>query len=97
MTLPRGAFTAIIVSTRSTYTFTPNLSVSSLTQWDNDSRNVGSNVRFNYIPKPGANFYIVYTEADQVGARLQPRNRSLIVKLNYIFDLSFRIRSPHPR
>ena len=86
MMLPRGAFTAVIVSTRSTYTFTPNLSVSSLTQWDNDSRNLVANVRFNYIPKPGADFYVVYTEADQVSARLSPRNRSLIVKLNYILD-----------
>jgi len=84
--LPGGAFTATIVSTRVTYTFTPNVSVRSLTQWDSDSRNVVSNVRFNYIPKPGADFYIVYTEADQTSAKLVPRNRSLIVKLNYILD-----------
>lgn len=84
--LPRGAFTATIVSTWATVTLTPNLSVGSLTQWDDASRTVASNARLNYIPKPGADFYVVYTEADQLSARLLPRNRSIIVKLNYILD-----------
>ena len=84
--LPGGQFTTAIYSTRTTYTFTPNLSLSSLTQWDSDSRRIVTNVRANYIPKPGADFYVVYTEADQVLGRVVPQNRSLIAKLNYIVD-----------
>jgi hypothetical protein len=84
--LPGGQFTTAIYSTRTTYTFTPNLSLSSLTQWDSDSRRIVTNVRANYIPKPGADFYVVYTEADQVLGRIVPQNRSLIAKLNYIVD-----------
>ena len=84
--LPRGRFTTTIYSTRTTYTVTPNLSLSSLAQWDSDSRRIVTNVRVNYIPKPGADFYVVYTEADQVLGRLVPQNRSLIAKLNYILD-----------
>ena len=52
-------------ATRTTFTFTPDLSLSSLSQWDSDSRRVVTNLRVNYIPKPGADFYVVYTEADQ--------------------------------
>ena len=86
VTLPRGRFTTTIYSTRTTYTVTPNLSLSSLAQWDSDSGRIVTNVRVNYIPKPGADFYVVYTEADQVLGRLVPQNRSLIAKLNYILD-----------
>ena len=84
--LPRGAFTTTIASTRTTYTATPNMSISTLIQWDSDSRVAVTNLRFNFIPKPGTDLYVVYTEADQVAGRLVPRNRSLIAKLNYIFD-----------
>ena len=84
--LPRGAFTTTIVSTSVTYSFTPDLSVNTLVQWDSDSGTALANVRLNYIPKPGADFYLVYTEADRVAGRVVPRNRSLIVKLNYILD-----------
>lgn len=84
--LPRGGFTTTIYSTRTTFTFTPNLSLSSLSQWDSDSRRLVTNLRVNYIPKPGADFYVVYTEADQLSGRFVPQNRSLIAKLNYILD-----------
>ncbi|MBY0493363.1 MAG: carbohydrate binding family 9 domain-containing protein [Cyanobacteria bacterium] len=86
VTLPAGRFTTAIYSTRTTYTFTPNLSLSSLTQWDSDSRRIVSNVRLSYIPKPGADLFVVYTEADQLLGRIVPQNRSLIAKLNYILD-----------
>ncbi len=86
VSLPPGGFAASIASTRVTYTFTPNLSLSSLMQWDSDSRAVVTNLRFNYIPKPGADVYVVYTEADQLTARVAARNRSIIAKINYILD-----------
>jgi hypothetical protein len=84
--LPGGRFTTAIYSTRTTYTVTPNLSLSSLSQWDSDGRRIVTNVRVNYIPKPGADFHLVCTEADQVLGRVVPQNRSLIAKLNYIVD-----------
>jgi hypothetical protein len=84
--LPGGRFTTTIYSARTTYTFTPNFSLSSLAQWDSDSERIVTNVRVNYIPRPGADFYVVYTEADQVLGRVVPQNRSLIAKVNYILD-----------
>lgn len=86
VTLRAGRFTTTIFSTRTTYTVTPNLSLSSLAQWDSDSQRLVTNLRVNYIPKPGADFYVVYTEADQLLGRVVPQNRSLIAKLNYILD-----------
>ena len=86
ISLPGGVFTATIASSRFTYTVTPNLSMNTLMQWTSEGRTFVGNVRVNYILKPGADFYLVYTEADVTAERWLPRNRSLVAKLSYLLD-----------
>jgi hypothetical protein len=38
-------------------------------------------------PKPGTDFFIAYNELDERAGNLVPKNRSLSVKLNYLFVL----------
>ena len=57
----------------------------SYTQYNHDTQQLASNIRFNWIPKPGSDFFIVYNELDEWGQMFGVRNRSLSVKLNYLF------------
>lgn len=43
--------------------------------------------RYHWIVRPGSEFFIVYNELDDRPDRLAVRNRSLVVKLNYLFSL----------
>ncbi|MGE0041882.1 MAG: DUF5916 domain-containing protein [Vicinamibacterales bacterium] len=85
--LPLGAFTTHLVSTRLQTAFSNSLALLTLVQYNRDTRQFASNVRFNWIPKPGTDFFIVYNETDDTRGAWLPRNRSLSVKLNYLFAL----------
>ncbi|MGE3277272.1 MAG: DUF5916 domain-containing protein [Vicinamibacterales bacterium] len=85
--LPQGTFTTHLLSTRLQTAFSNSLAVLTLVQYNRDTRQFASNVRFNWIPKPGTDFFIVYNETDETRGAWMPRNRSLSVKLNYLFAL----------
>jgi hypothetical protein len=54
--LPEGNFTARILTTDVSYSTSPFLSISSLIQYDNRSRNLGLQSRVPYTLKPGSDF-----------------------------------------
>lgn len=87
VTLPAGAWTSQLVSSRVTVALRNDLSILSLLQYNRDTRQVSSNMRFNWIPKPGTNFFIVYNELDTDRPQFGPLNRSIAIKLNYLFAL----------
>lgn len=58
-----------------------------LLQYNPDTRQLSTNVRFNWIPKPGSDSFIVYNELDEWRSGFQVRNRSLVVKLTYLVAL----------
>jgi hypothetical protein len=55
-----------------------------LFQYNRDTRLLSTNVRFNWIPRPGSDFFVVYNELDDWGEVFGVRNRSLTVKMNYL-------------
>jgi Domain of unknown function (DUF5916)/Carbohydrate family 9 binding domain-like len=85
--LPGNEFTTHLASARVQIAFTTDLVLMSLFQYNHDSRQLSSNVRFNWIPKPGSDLFVVYNELDDVFGSLGLRNRSLSVKFNYLFAL----------
>ena len=56
-------------------------------QYNHDTGLFSANVRFNWIPKPGTDFFIVYNELDEWNRGLGAKNRSLVMKLVYLFSL----------
>lgn len=84
--LPQGSFTTHLVSSRVQLAFRSDLALLSLVQYNRDTRQLSSNIRFNWIPKPGTDFFIVYNELDGDHGGFHPRNRSLVAKLNYLFS-----------
>ena len=85
--LPEGAFTTHLASSRVQLAFRNDLALFSLFQYNEDTRQLSTNVRFRWIPKPGSDLFVVYNELDDSRMGLRAKNRSLVVKLNYLFAL----------
>ncbi len=86
--LPGGDIDTHLISTRMRVALRNDLVVLGLFQYNNATADFASNVRFNWIPKPGTDLFLVYTELDEwSGDLFFVRNRSLSVKLNYLFRL----------
>ncbi len=84
--LPLASFTTHVLSSRVQFSPRNDLAVLSLVQYNHDTRQLATNLRFNWIPKPGTDVFVVYNETDGTGTGLSPINRSLAVKMNYLFQ-----------
>ena len=85
--LPGGDLDTHLISTRMQLAFRNDLILLGLFQYNNATGDLASNIRFNWIPKPGTDFFLVYTELDEWSDLFFVRNRSLSVKLNYLFRI----------
>ncbi|MCY4628263.1 MAG: DUF5916 domain-containing protein [Acidobacteria bacterium] len=85
--LPGGDLDTHLVSTRMQLAFRNDLILLGLFQYNNTTGDLASNVRVNWIPKPGTDFFLVYTELDEWSDLFYVKNRSLSVKLNYLFRI----------
>ncbi len=80
--LPSGPFTTDLISARVGYLFTTNLFLNTLTQYNSDLHEVSTNVRFNFIYRPLADFFLVYNERRASSGEVL--DRALIAKLTYM-------------
>ena len=87
ITLPQGAFTAKLISSRVTYTFTPRMFFGGLVQYNSGSDELSSNLRFRWEYQPGSELFVVYTDQRDTAMRSVPilENRAFIVKINRLF------------
>ena len=85
--LPAGRWTSHLVSTAAMVPFHANMAILSLFQYNRDTRQFSSNIRFHWIPKPRSDFFIVYNELDTDYPQFAPVNRSIAVKMNYSLTL----------
>jgi hypothetical protein len=85
--LPGSRFTTHLGAARLQIAFRTDLVLMSLLQYNDDTGQLSTNVRFNWIPRPGSDFFVVYNELDDVFGAFGVRNRSLSVKFNYWFGL----------
>jgi hypothetical protein len=86
--LPAGSFTIDLWGPGLDLSFTPDLRVNSILQYNEASGDLGVNLRFHWIYKPGADLFVVYNEnwiAPDLGAR-RSLGRQLIVKINYLWQ-----------
>ena len=84
VTLPNGAFTTQLLGSRILYGFSPRLFLNAFLQYNADTKQVSSNIRFNFTHHPLSDIYIVYNDRrDTTGGQLV--ERALIVKLTNLF------------
>ncbi|MEM0938724.1 MAG: DUF5916 domain-containing protein [Bacteroidota bacterium] len=75
-----------LIGTRFDFTLSNNLFFTSFVQFNTQADNLGHNSRFQWRFKPVSDLFIVYTD-NYITPDFMPRNRSLVVKLNYWLNL----------
>ncbi|HVH26808.1 MAG TPA: DUF5916 domain-containing protein [Vicinamibacterales bacterium] len=85
VSLVDGDFTTNLIGARFLYAFTPRAIFNSFLQYNTDTRQVSSNIRFNWTHHPLSDIYIVYNHAQDTG-RGQTVGRTFIVKVTNLFN-----------
>ena len=81
--LPGVSYVSTLATARVNYSFTTNVFLNALVQYNADTRQVSSNIRFNIIHRPLSDFFFVYNERrdERTNSRM---DRALIAKLTYM-------------
>jgi hypothetical protein len=98
VTLPGGDFVSDLIPIKVNYSFTPLTSLSALIQYNSQTADVSSNIRFALLNRSGTGLFIVYNDQRNTAdfTRIDPETglefpsvigRSFIVKYTYLFDL----------
>ena len=82
---PDGKFVREIWTARANYSFTTNMFVDALAQYDADRDRLNTNVRFNLIHHPLSDLFIVYNEQRFTTAGRPAPGRSITIKLTRMF------------
>ena len=85
VTLPNGEFTTGLVGARFLYGFTPRAFFNAFLQYNADTNQLSSNLRFNFTHRPLSDLYLVYNDRrDTVTGDLL--ERAVILKLTNLFN-----------
>jgi hypothetical protein len=83
ISLPTISYVSNLATARLNYNFNTKTFVNALLQYNTDSHQLSSNIRFNVIHRPLSDFFFVYNEhRDEFTGLLQ--DRSLIAKVTYM-------------
>jgi hypothetical protein len=85
VTLANGSFVTNLFRTRSTYAFTPSLVLHAFIQYNADTSQVSSNIRFNWTHRPLSDLYLVYNDTRDTLTGLT-RERALVLKFTQLFS-----------
>lgn len=94
VSLDEGAFQTSVVSLNASYSFTPRIYVQANVQYNDDSENLGTNVRFGWLDTAGTGLFMVYNDTEHLGRFARtgipagPRQRQLVVKYTRLFDFT---------
>jgi hypothetical protein len=83
--LPNGRFVNAFYTLRSNYSFTTNMFVDALSQYDPGTRQLNANVRFNLIHHPLSDLFIVYNDQRFLADEHPIPGRSLTLKFTQMF------------
>lgn len=84
--LPQGNFVSSVYTFRGNYSFNTRMFVDALTQYDPDTRQFSSNIRFNLIHRPLSDLFIVYNDQRFLTADAPVAGRGLTVKFTQMFS-----------
>ena len=83
--LANGEFTTDLVGARFLYAFNPNTFLNAFFQYNADTQQVSSNIRFNIIHNPLSDFFLVYNDLRDTNNE-QLIQRAIIVKFTNLFN-----------
>ena len=83
--LPNGSFSTSLVGARLLYGFSPRFFLNAFVQYNADTHQVSSNIRFDIIHHPMSDLYLVYNDRrDTLNGQLV--ERAFIIKLTNLFN-----------
>ena len=85
--MPKGKFTATLVQSRATYTFTPRMFFGGLVQYNSADNSLSTNLRLRWEYQPGSELFVVYNDQRDTSLRGTPflENRAFVVKFTRLF------------
>ena len=81
--LPQGHYKTNLITARVNYSFSTNMFLNALIQYNNDTNQVSSNIRFNLIHRPLSDLFVVYNER-RTSISNDLVDRALILKFTYM-------------
>jgi hypothetical protein len=84
--LPGMSYVSTLATARVNYSFSTNVFLNALVQYNTDTGQLSSNVRFNIIHRPLSDFFFVYNERRDERTNLR-LDRALIAKFTYMLAL----------
>ena len=81
---PNGHFKTHLLSTRFDYSFSTNVFLNALVQYNSDLQQWSSNIRFNIIHRPLSDLFVVYNEQRNSSSG-ELEDRAVILKFTYMF------------
>lgn len=87
--LPAGRFTATLLTTRSTFSFTPRMLTAALLQYNSTSHLFTTNVRFRWEYRPGSELFLVYSDGRDTLTHGLPAltTRGVTLKITRLFRI----------
>ena len=88
--LPQGNFIQRLYQLKASYSFSPDLNVSSFAQYDSSVGHIGINTRLHWILAPGRDFFLVFNHGMEASvadpaARLARVSNAVVAKLRWDF------------
>lgn len=92
---PSGSpFREKVVRFNGSYSFTPRLYLQANVQYNDDTRDVGTNLRLGWLDTAGTGLFVVWNDTrhrgplDRTGILAGPKQRQLVVKYSRLFNLA---------
>jgi hypothetical protein len=82
-----GDFSVTLSRARISYSFTPQMLLQALVQYNDDSQVLATNLRFSMLRTANTGLFIVYNEFDERLPDAAPKGREFIIKYTYLFDV----------
>ncbi|MSR20087.1 MAG: hypothetical protein EXR91_03795 [Gemmatimonadetes bacterium] len=87
-------FKTAVVALSGSYSFTPRIYLQAQVQYNDDTENLGTNLRFGWVDTAGTGLYIVYNDTEHYGSLATtgldsgPLARQLVIKYTKQFDFT---------
>ena len=92
--LDEGSFTTSVFALKAAYSFTPRIYLQANLQYNDDTEDLGTNIRVGFLDTAGTGLFIVYNDTehigyfDRTGFARGPKQRQLVLKYSRLFELT---------
>lgn len=92
--LDEGSFKTAVVGLNTSYSFTPRIYLQANVQYNDDTEDLGTNIRLGWLDTAGTGLFIVWNDTnhrgslDRTGILAGPKQRQLVIKYSRLFNLT---------